>query len=122
MSVKSTLTLTEDFSSLACDVSFVFERGSHNQENSTTAYSPASLNRGKGCFSFCLLFQGGTVIGSARSKKFRERPGRLSAAENLIKRGITNLVVIGGDGSLTGANLFRMEWADLVKELGETGE
>ncbi|KAK7091467.1 ATP-dependent 6-phosphofructokinase-like isoform X7 [Littorina saxatilis] len=69
-----------------------------------------------------ILQLGGTVIGSARSKKFRERPGRLSAAENLIKRGITNLVVIGGDGSLTGANLFRMEWADLVKELGETGK
>ena len=36
----------------------------------------------------------------------KERPGRLKAALNLIKNGITNLVVIGGDGSLTGANRF----------------
>merc|ERR1712142_1119315 len=37
-----------------------------------------------------------------------------------IKRGITNLVVIGGDGSLTGANRFRQEWESLVKELLDT--
>ena len=40
---------------------------------------------------------------------FKEREGRLQAAKNLIDRGITNLVVIGGDGSLTGANRFRYE-------------
>lgn len=62
----------------------------------------------------------GTEIGSARCKEFRERPGRLKAAENLIKFGITNLVVIGGDGSLTGANLFRQEWSSLVAELVKT--
>ncbi|VBB29938.1 unnamed protein product [Acanthocheilonema viteae] len=64
----------------------------------------------------------GTVIGSARCKDFRERWGRLQAAENLIKRRITNLVCIGGDGSLTGANLFRQEWHDLVKELLSDGK
>jgi len=67
------------------------------------------------------ILQGGTVIGSARCQDFRQRSGRLRAAKNLIQRGISNLVVIGGDGSLTGANLFRQEWADLLKELNEKG-
>lgn len=40
-------------------------------------------------------FQGGTVIGSARCKDFREREGRLKAAANLVKHGITNLCAIG---------------------------
>lgn len=53
---------------------------------------------------------------------FKERAGRLSAAYNLVKRGITNLVVIGGDGSLTGANLFRQEWSSLLNELLETSK
>ena len=65
--------------------------------------------------------QGGTVIGSARCKDFRERWGRLKAAHNLVKLGITNLVVIGGDGSLTGANLFRQEWNSLLEELVKEG-
>ena len=67
-----------------------------------------------------IIHRGGTVIGSARCLDFRERPGRLQAAKNLIDRGITNLVVIGGDGSLTGANRFRQEWASLVEELTDT--
>jgi len=61
------------------------------------------------------------VIGSARCKDFREREGRLRAALNLLDRGITNLVCIGGDGSLTGANLFRQEWSSLLEELVSTG-
>jgi 6-phosphofructokinase len=65
--------------------------------------------------------QGGTVIGSARCKDFREREGRLKAAKNLVNHNITNLVVIGGDGSLTGANLFRQEWGDLLDELVNRG-
>lgn len=52
--------------------------------------------------------------------EFKERAGRLKAAKNLVSRGITNLVVIGGDGSLTGANLFKEEYADLLKELAST--
>ena len=36
---------------------------------------------------------------------------------NLVHRGIDALVVIGGDGSLTGANLFREEWPELLAEL-----
>ena len=70
---------------------------------------------------FSLYHQGGTVIGSARCADFRNREGRLRAAFNLIQYEITNLVVIGGDGSLTGANLFRQEWASLLEELVSTG-
>ncbi|XP_029384495.1 ATP-dependent 6-phosphofructokinase, platelet type isoform X9 [Echeneis naucrates] len=64
-----------------------------------------------------MLQVGGTVIGSARCKEFRTHEGRLKAAHNLVQRGITNLCVIGGDGSLTGANLFREEWSELLGEL-----
>lgn len=69
-----------------------------------------------------ILQQGGTVIGSARCRKFRERDGRLQAAKNLITNGIEALVVIGGDGSLTGANFLHNEWGELVSELAETGQ
>uniref|UniRef100_A0A674NYQ6 ATP-dependent 6-phosphofructokinase n=1 Tax=Takifugu rubripes TaxID=31033 RepID=A0A674NYQ6_TAKRU len=63
-----------------------------------------------------MLQVGGTVIGSARCKEFRTHEGRLKAAHNLVQRGITNLCVIGGDGSLTGANLFREEWSGLLTD------
>lgn len=66
--------------------------------------------------------KGGTVIGSARCQDFRTREGRSKAAYNLVKLGITNLCVIGGDGSLTGANLFRTEWSELLADLVKTGE
>ncbi|XP_007909159.1 ATP-dependent 6-phosphofructokinase, platelet type isoform X16 [Callorhinchus milii] len=69
-----------------------------------------------------ILQMGGTVIGSARCKAFRNREGRLKAALHLVQLGITNLCVIGGDGSLTGANLFREEWKGLLDELVEKGE
>ncbi|PYH87562.1 6-phosphofructokinase pfkA [Aspergillus ellipticus CBS 707.79] len=66
--------------------------------------------------------RGGTLIGSARCLTFRQRPGRLQGAKNLVLRGIDALVVCGGDGSLTGADVFRSEWPGLLKELVETGE
>lgn len=65
--------------------------------------------------------QGGTIIGSARCKAFTTREGRLAAAYNLVQRGISNLCVIGGDGSLTGANIFRSEWGSLLEELVKEG-
>ncbi len=52
---------------------------------------------------------------------FMTREGRQKAAGNLVKRGISNLVCIGGDGSLTGANLFRQEWSSLLEELLKNG-
>lgn len=68
-----------------------------------------------------ILQQGGTVIGSARCMEFRERSGRLKAAANLLRNGIDKLVCIGGDGSLTGANILHEEWPGLVAELVNAG-
>ncbi|KAG8179599.1 hypothetical protein JTE90_025764 [Oedothorax gibbosus] len=69
-----------------------------------------------------IIHKGGTVIGSARCKDFTQRAGRLRAAANLVEHNITDLVVIGGDGSLTGANIFRQEWSSLLDELVETNQ
>ncbi len=69
-----------------------------------------------------ILHRGGTVIGTARSNEFRTREGRLAAARNMVEHGIDALVVIGGDGSLAGANMFRQEWAGLLAELVASGE
>ncbi len=69
-----------------------------------------------------ILQLGGTVIGTARCPAFMTREGRRMAARNLIEHGIDGLIVIGGDGSLTGANVFRQEWASLVTELLENNE
>ncbi|MFN2188924.1 MAG: 6-phosphofructokinase, partial [Candidatus Promineifilaceae bacterium] len=68
-----------------------------------------------------ILQQGGTVIGSARSERFRHRDGRREAAFNLITKGIDGLIIIGGDGTLTGANILRQEWPELLQELNESG-
>ncbi|CAG0986455.1 partial ATP-dependent 6-phosphofructokinase, partial [Gammaproteobacteria bacterium] len=57
-----------------------------------------------------ILPKGGTVIGTARCPAFRTREGRLAAARNVARERIEGLVVVGGDGSLTGAELFRREW------------
>jgi 6-phosphofructokinase 1 len=69
-----------------------------------------------------ILHQGGTVLGTARCDAFRTRDGRRRAARNLLEHGIDALVVIGGDGSLTGAEIFREEWPGLVEELVGTGD
>ena len=68
-----------------------------------------------------IIMLGGTVIGTARSQEFRERSGRLKAAYNLIACGIDKLVVVGGDGSLSGAEALREEFPDLARELFEKG-
>ena len=69
-----------------------------------------------------ILQLGGTVIGAARSPAFMTHEGRRTAARNLIQHGVDGLIVIGGDGSLTSANVFRQEWPSLVTELLESGE
>ena len=69
-----------------------------------------------------ILQRGGTIIGTARSAEFRERAGQLAAARNLLEHGIDRLVVIGGDGSLTGTNEFRKNWPSLLEELVEAGD
>jgi len=48
---------------------------------------------------------------------FMTKEGRMKATKNMISFGISNLVVIGGDGSLTGANIFREEWPSHIDEL-----
>ncbi|ATA90218.1 6-phosphofructokinase [Capnocytophaga stomatis] len=53
--------------------------------------------------------KGGTFLKSARSKDFRTKEGRQKAYENLKKHNVDALVVIGGDGSFTGALLFNQE-------------
>ena len=52
---------------------------------------------------------GGTILKTARSKEFMTEEGRKKAYENLKKEEIDALVVIGGNGSLTGARLFAQE-------------
>jgi 6-phosphofructokinase 1 len=49
-----------------------------------------------------IITRGGTVIGSARSKRFLEKAYRAQAAENLRRLGISALVVLGGEGSFKG--------------------
>ncbi|KAI9673371.1 MAG: 6-phosphofructokinase, alpha subunit [Caeruleum heppii] len=68
------------------------------------------------------LSEGGTLIGTARCKSFMERPGRLQAAKNMVLKGIDALIICGGDGSLTGADIFRDEWPGLLQELVKNKE
>ena len=68
------------------------------------------------------LSEGGTLIGTARCATFRERSGRLRAAKNLVLNGIDALIICGGDGSLTGADIFRSEWPSLIEELVRKNE
>lgn len=80
------------------------------------------IRRVEGAYADSFLHKGGTTIGTARSKRFRTRDGRRTAARNIVERGIDALVVIGGDGSLAGANVFREEWSELLAELVDAGE
>lgn len=56
-----------------------------------------------------ILQRGGTILKTARSAEFRTPEGRMKAAEQLAAFGIDGLVVIGGDGSFTGAGLLVQE-------------
>lgn len=56
-----------------------------------------------------ILQLGGTVLGTARSKRFRTEEGRQEAARNLRNAGVDAVVVIGGDGSMRGAELLAEE-------------
>ena len=53
---------------------------------------------------------GGTILKTARSEEFKTVEGRKAAYDNMVAAGINALVVIGGDGSLTGAGLFAEEY------------
>jgi len=57
-----------------------------------------------------IIQRGGTILGTARSKEFMTPEGRQTAYEQLQKAEIDACVVIGGDGSFTGANIFSREY------------
>ncbi|CAM3872436.1 MULTISPECIES: 6-phosphofructokinase [Flavobacterium] len=57
-----------------------------------------------------IINKGGTILKSARSKDFMTVEGRKKAHENLVKENVDALVVIGGDGSFTGAEVFNNEY------------
>ena len=68
-----------------------------------------------------ILQRGGTFLGTARCDRFRQREGRREAAVNLYRLGVDGLVIIGGDGSLTGAHILSEEWAELLREAAALG-
>ena len=75
---------------------FGVERGYRGLLDDTIApLMPADVAR--------ILREGGTILGSARCKEFHQREVRDRARANLARRGIDGLIVIGGNGSLTGA-------------------
>jgi 6-phosphofructokinase 1 len=57
-----------------------------------------------------IIQRGGTILKTARCKEFFEHEGRKKAYENLKRRGINGLVIIGGDGSFRGAKKFHEEF------------
>jgi 6-phosphofructokinase 1 len=57
-----------------------------------------------------IINRGGTILKTARSKAFRTPEGRKQAFDNLKAKGIDALVIIGGDGSFTGARIFEKEF------------
>ena len=57
-----------------------------------------------------IINMGGTILKTARSKEFMTKEGRQKAYDNMVKNGIDALVIIGGNGSLTGARIFAEEF------------
>ncbi|WGH27064.1 MAG: ATP-dependent 6-phosphofructokinase [Candidatus Shikimatogenerans bostrichidophilus] len=53
---------------------------------------------------------GGTILGSGRSKIFKTKKGRKKAYNNIINNNLNGLIIIGGDGSFTGAMIFNKEY------------
>ena len=57
-----------------------------------------------------IIQRGGTILKTARCKEFFTYEGREKAYKNLKKRGIDGLVILGGDGSFRGAQIFSNEF------------
>ena len=57
-----------------------------------------------------IIQQGGTILKTARCDEFKTFEGRKQAYETMVKEGIDALVVIGGDGTFTGARIFAQEF------------
>jgi len=71
-------------------------------DNNTKDMNPRSVNN--------IINKGGTILKSARCLEFRTPEGRKKAFETIEKQNIDALVVIGGDGSFTGAMIFQSEF------------
>jgi 6-phosphofructokinase 1 len=56
-----------------------------------------------------IIHKGGTILGTARSPEFMTSQGRAMAVENLEKRGIEGLILIGGDGTFRGGTVLSQE-------------
>lgn len=70
--------------------------------NDIVALGPRSVSN--------IINRGGTILKTARSMEFKTKEGREKAFANVQKNGIDALVVIGGDGSFTGAKIFHEEF------------
>lgn len=57
-----------------------------------------------------IVNKGGTILKTARSKEFMTEEGRKKAHAHLVKAGVDSLVIIGGDGSFTGAEVFNKQF------------
>ncbi len=57
-----------------------------------------------------IIHRGGAIIGSSRSQRWYEKRYRAKAYDNLAKKGIDALIVLGGDGSFRALDLFRKEF------------
>lgn len=57
-----------------------------------------------------IIQRGGTILKSARSEEFKTPEGMQKAYDTIVKHGINALVVIGGDGTLTGARFFAQKY------------
>jgi 6-phosphofructokinase 1 len=66
-----------------------------------------------------MVYRGGTFLRSARSAEFRTEEGQQLAVTNLKNNGIEGIVVIGGDGSLTGAQVLSEKYG--IKTIGIPG-
>ncbi len=56
-----------------------------------------------------IISRGGTILKSARSQEFRTKEGRQRAADSLKEAGVDAMVLIGGDGTFTGGQIFSEE-------------
>jgi len=69
-----------------------------------------------------IINKGGTILKSSKYTEFIERKNRLKAAENLVKSGISKLILIGGNGTLKAVKSLSGEWLDLLRDLFDQGK
>ncbi|PWH10630.1 6-phosphofructokinase [Bacteroidetes bacterium SCGC AAA795-G10] len=71
-------------------------------DDKTQIMNPRSVNN--------IINKGGTILKSARCSEFHSTEGRKRAFETIKKHKIDSLIIIGGDGSFTGAMIFQSEF------------